>query len=313
MKRAYWDDDVSVLSSENVFFDIETAGLAARFGAVLLDMTLQLFVILLLSVAGLLFTTYIAPLEDWAQWMLSSAQAFYYLLVFLIGYAYYFFFEWLWDGQTPGKRALRLRVMQTNGMPITYWHALVRNVIRIADFLPFMYGVGALVGILDNSNRRAGDLIAGTIVARERGDLASRKVLDIHSAVEQFLAAGLPIESVSPVPDSAVRSTPPAIQTLENQPSETQALATVQTTESSSDKSSSDAEAAAMLRHLNAQDYELARDFLIRRDKLPEAARLRLSQSLASRLSAKLGRSTPAADEAENFLNEIVTRLRGRF
>ena len=68
-----------------------------------------------------------------------------------------------------------------------------------------------------------------------------------------------------------------------------------------------------MLKKLNAQDYELARDFLIRRDKLPVAARLRLAQSLALRFSAKLGLSTPAVSEAEEFLNEIVTRLRGRF
>ena len=298
MQRAQWDDDVSVLSSENVFFEIETAGLAARFGAVLIDMTLQLFVILLVSLAGVAFSTYIAPMEDWAQWMLYAGEAIFYLLVFLISYAYYFFFEWLWNGQTPGKRALRLRVMQTNGMPITYWHALVRNVIRIADFLPFMYGVGALVGVLDNSNRRAGDLIAGTIVARERGDLASRKVLDIQTAVEQFLASSLPLDAVPEASQSAARSTPAAPEALASAPDA---------------GTSADAEAAAMLKKLNAQDYELARDFLIRRDKLPAAARLRLGESLASRLSAKLGRSTPAAEEAEAFLNEIVTRLRGRF
>ena len=303
MQRAHWDDDVSVLSAENVFFDIETAGLAARFGAVLLDMTLQLFVLALLSIVSALFTSYIAPLEDWTQWMLYLGQAVFYLLVFLIMYAYYFFFEWLWDGQTPGKRALRLRVMQTNGMPITYWHALVRNVIRIADFLPLMYGVGALVGILDNSNRRAGDLIAGTIVAKERGDLATRKVLDIQTAVEQFLASNLPVDAVPDWLSSTARSTPATPSTPVIAPA----------AQSSTVESSADAEIAAMLKKLNAQDYELARDFLIRRNKLPAAARLRLGESLATRLSAKLERSTPAPSEAEAFLNEIVTRLRGRF
>lgn len=317
MQRAHWDDDVSVLSAENVFFDIETAGLAARFGAVLLDMTLQLIVVLLLSIAGLMFTTYVSPIEEWGQWMLNISQAIFYLLIFLIFYAYYFFFEWLWDGQTPGKRAMRLRVMQTNGMPITYWHALVRNVIRLADFLPMMYGVGAVVGILDSSNRRAGDLIAGTIVARERGDIASRKVLDIESAVEQFLAASLPVETVSETPNAPVHNlpvdlgSPQTIASLEQQQPQHQEpthQSAVQTPESGAD-----AEAAAMLRRLNAQDYELARDFLIRREKLPNAARLRLAQSLAARLSAKLQINPPSDLEAELFLNEVVTRLRGRF
>ncbi len=298
MQRAHWDDDVSVLSSENVFFEIETAGLAARFGAVLIDMTLQIFVILLISLAGVAFSTYIFPVETWALWMINTGEAVFYLLLFLVSYAYYFFFEWLWNGQTPGKRALRLRVMQTNGMPITYWHALVRNVIRIADFLPFMYGVGAIVGILDNSNRRAGDLIAGTIVARERGDLATRKVLDIQTAVEQFLASSLPVDAVPDWLSSKKASTPATPSTPVIAPNV---------------ESSADAEVAAMLRKLNAQDYELARDFLIRREKLPAAARSRLAQSLAVRFSARLGQSTPPAAQQEEFLNEIVTRLRGRF
>src|SRR5690606_19311791 len=137
----------------------------------------------------MIFTVYISPLEEWAPWMLSVGMAVYGLLLFLIFYAYYFFFEWLWNGQTPGKRLLRLRVMQANGMPITYWHAFMRNVIRIADFLPAMYGVGAAVALLDDSNRRAGDLIAGTIVARERVDNPNEKILDIHTAVENFLNA----------------------------------------------------------------------------------------------------------------------------
>jgi len=302
MQRAYWDDEVSILSSENVFFQIETAGLAARFAAVLLDMTLQLLVLALLTIAGSLFTSYFAPIENWTKWMIYSGGAISILLAFLILYAYYFFFEWLWDGQTPGKRALRLRVMQTNGMPITYWHALVRNVLRIADFLPLMYGAGAVVALFDSNNRRAGDLIAGTIVARERGDLTTKKVLDIESAVEAFLSSGLPLEpapvqSAAPAAIAAEGSTPfaaPEAQTTDSQPE-------------------TDAEVTAMLRRMDAQDYELARDFLIRRDKLPEATRLRLSQSLASRLHAKLGESTPFVGDAEAFLNEIVMRLRGRF
>ncbi len=286
MQRAYWDDDVSVLSAENVFFEIETAGLAARFGAVLIDMTIQLVLITIMSLAAMLFSTNILPMEGWAPWVLSVSIALYGLMVFLIAYAYFFFFEWLWNGQTPGKRMLRLRVMQTNGMPITYWHAFMRNVIRIGDFLPVMYGVGAAAALLDDNNRRMGDLIAGTIVARERTDVAADKVLDINTAVENFLNA-----TAAPLPEQA------------------------QTTQSAQETEIelADAEAAAMLTRLNAQDYELARDFLTRRDNLAQLTRQRLAQSLSTRLATKLGVEMPHPHVAEAFLEEVVERLRGRF
>jgi len=287
MQRAYWDDDVSVLSAENVFFEIETAGLAARFGAVLIDMTIQLILITIMSLAAMLFSTTISPLESWAPWMLNVGIALYGLMAFLILYAYFFFFEWLWQGQTPGKRLLRLRVMQTNGMPITYWHAFTRNIIRIADFLPVMYGVGAVVALLDDSNRRAGDLLAGTIVARERIDTPAEKVLDIHTAVENFLNTNsAPLQ--------------PQVQT-------TQPLPDTQP------EPAADAEAAAMLTRLDAQDYELARDFLTRRDALAQLTRQRLAQSLSTRLATKLGVVIPHPQVTEAFLEEIVERLRGRF
>jgi uncharacterized RDD family membrane protein YckC len=261
--------------------------LAARFGAVLIDMTIQLVLLAIMSLAAMVFSTNISPLENWVPWMLSVGIAAYGIMAFLILYAYFFFFEWLWQGQTPGKRMLRLRVMQTNGMPITYWHAFTRNIIRIADFLPVMYGVGAVVALLDDSNRRAGDLLAGTIVARERVDNPADKVLDIHTAVENFLntnSAPLQPKNQSAQPVTEIQPEPTA-----------------------------DAEAAAMLTRLDAQDYELARDFLERREKLQEDTRQRLANSLSSRLATKLGVEIPHPQVAEAFLGEVVERLRGRF
>jgi uncharacterized RDD family membrane protein YckC len=291
------------LSAENVFFEIETAGLAARFGAALIDITLQFVVISLVSVLGALLTSYALPIEAWTKWMLYVGGAIYLLFLFLVIYAYYFFFEWLWDGQTPGKRALHLRVIQSNGMPITYWHAFLRNVIRIADFLPLMYGVGAVVGVLDTNNRRVGDLLAGTIVARERNHAEKNKILDIKIAVDQFLNTGTPL-----------------VKSPSSMPVSTPTLQAVETAAAAEPENETDAEAAAMLRRLDAQDYELARDFLVRRESLPAAARVRLAQSLAARLVSKLGdaipdRSTPDLEgaRAEEFLQSVVEKLRGRF
>ena len=290
MQRAYWDDEVSVLSAENVFFDIETAGLAARFGATMIDLIVQLLAAGLVGVAFNLFESYIAPMQSWALWMVYFATALLILLLFVIFYAYYFFFEWLWDGQTPGKRLLKLRVMQADGMPITYWHALIRNILRIADFLPFFYGAGAMVALLNDNNRRIGDLVAGTIVAKERGDLGKEKVLDIRAAVENFLSAPtLPSQSESRAPDENHLATDNRHRVTET-----------------------DETTAVLLARLNAQDYELVRDFGARRESLPPAARARLANSLAARIAAKLQIAAPPENEAEVFLSEVAARLQGR-
>jgi hypothetical protein len=180
--------------------------------------------------------------------------------------------------------------MQADGMPITYWHALVRNVLRIADFLPLFYGAGALVALLGHDNRRIGDLVAGTIVARERGDFGREQVLDIRVAVENFLNAGAAMERRTPNPPAARAPEHPAPEPVNEV----------------------DAETAALMARLDAQDYELVRDFMARRETLPSPARTRLAHSLARRTAAKLQIEEVSEGEAEAFLAEVAERLQGR-
>ena len=98
------------------------------------------------------------------------------LVLFLIFSGYFIFFEWLWDGQTPGKRLLKLRVIRDDGRPITLWESIARNLLRVFDaapgfFLP-IYSVGLIVIFLSNRDQRVGDIFAGTVVIRERTDEA---------------------------------------------------------------------------------------------------------------------------------------------
>jgi uncharacterized RDD family membrane protein YckC len=83
-----------------------------------------------------------------------------------------FFVEWLlpawfeatWNGQTPGKRAMGIAVLNDDGTPLRWPGALTRNLLRAVDFLPVLYGVG-LVAMLSNRDfKRLGDLAAGTVV-----------------------------------------------------------------------------------------------------------------------------------------------------
>ncbi len=89
------------------------------------------------------------------------------LAVFIVMAGYYMVFEILWNGQTPGKRLLGVRVMRENGYPIRPVDSVVRNLVRIVDWLPGMYGVGVLTMLLNKRSKRLGDFASGTIVVRE--------------------------------------------------------------------------------------------------------------------------------------------------
>jgi len=94
--------------------------------------------------------------------------------VFLIFASYFILFEWLWNGQTPGKRLLKLRVIREDGRPLTLWEAIARNLLRICDAVPGfvlpVYSVGLIVIFLSSRDQRLGDIFAGTVVIRERTD-----------------------------------------------------------------------------------------------------------------------------------------------
>ena len=83
-----------------------------------------------------------------------------------------FFAEWLlpawlearWGGQTPGKRFFGLAVLNDDGTPVRWPAALTRNLLRAADFLPLLYGVGLAAMLANRDFKRLGDLAAGTLV-----------------------------------------------------------------------------------------------------------------------------------------------------
>jgi hypothetical protein len=82
--------------------------------------------------------------------------------VLWIGYG--ILMEWVWRGQTLGKRMLRLRVMDVHGLRLQFHQVLLRNLLRPVDSLPFFYMVGGLVCLFSRRAQRLGDLAAGTVV-----------------------------------------------------------------------------------------------------------------------------------------------------
>jgi uncharacterized RDD family membrane protein YckC len=75
--------------------------------------------------------------------------------------------EWLWNGQTVGKRALHLRVMDERGLPLRFSQVVVRNLLRAVDSLPAAYLLGGLAAVFSRKAQRLGDVAAATIVVHE--------------------------------------------------------------------------------------------------------------------------------------------------
>ncbi len=151
-----------VVSTEKVPFHYRVAGLGSRFLAWLID--LVLFGLLL--VAGSVFAS---PLESGRR---GLGLALVLLWQFTLLWGYFLFFEWLWHGQTPGKKVLGLRVITVEGTAITFVQSALRNVLRFVDGLPvpfLLYGLGFAVAACNRESRRLGDLAAGTLVVHVEG------------------------------------------------------------------------------------------------------------------------------------------------
>ncbi len=166
---------------ERVQLAFALASIGNRFLAVAIDHFIQYFAIFIVAYAfiSLLGVKNFASEESSAQFLQEMPKwtvAVLIIVLFLIFSGYFVLFEWLWNGQTPGKRLLKLRVIREDGRPITLWEALARNLLRIFDAVPGfvlpVYSVGLITIFMNKRDQRIGDMFAGTVVIRERSDEA---------------------------------------------------------------------------------------------------------------------------------------------
>lgn len=94
------------------------------------------------------------------------AQAAWLVLFFAVWIGYGMVLEWVWRGQTVGKRLLRLRVVDAHGLKLQPSQIVLRNLLRAVDMLPGLYLVGGLTCLLSRRAQRLGDLAANTVVVR---------------------------------------------------------------------------------------------------------------------------------------------------
>jgi uncharacterized RDD family membrane protein YckC len=162
--------DYTVLTPERVSLQYDIAGIGSRGAAVLVDTALQLTALIVLMLV--LFFAFGVLGAQFGLFLTGAGATalvfgFYTLVTFLVTAGYYMLFEILWNGQTPGKRLVGVRVIRENGYPIRPVDAVIRNLVRVIDWLPFTYGVGVLTMLLNKRSRRLGDFASGTIVVRE--------------------------------------------------------------------------------------------------------------------------------------------------
>lgn len=146
---------IVVTTPEHVNIRLEPAGLGSRFLALLADFFVPF-------AASMTIGTVLAMIVPG-----GVAAAVQVTLQFGLGFGWHIWFETRRQGQTPGKRLLKLRVVDARGLPVSLHQSLVRNIVRVLDFLPAFYGFGAVTALATRSGRRLGDLVADTIVIRE--------------------------------------------------------------------------------------------------------------------------------------------------
>jgi uncharacterized RDD family membrane protein YckC len=139
-----------VETPEGVCLHLHPAGVLPRAAAWAIDFGIR--------VAALMgFSTVFAVLGETGAGLTALAM-------FVLYWMYPVLFEVLGDGQTVGKRVVGLRVIHANGTPVSWLASIVRNLMRVVDMLPVLYGFGVAAGLIDAQGRRLGDMVAGTLV-----------------------------------------------------------------------------------------------------------------------------------------------------
>ena len=160
---------IKIRTPESVELEFTLAGIGNRTIALLVDYLVWgaiLFAVLVVrAILQFQLQRYLGNIENEELWL----QALTILIVFGVYTGYFTFFETLWQGQTPGKRYAKIRVIRDDGQPVGVSQALLRSLLRPFDDSFFL---GALMIILSKREKRLGDWAAGTLVIQEERAIA---------------------------------------------------------------------------------------------------------------------------------------------
>jgi uncharacterized RDD family membrane protein YckC len=280
-------DQLNIDTPELVAIELPLAGVGSRFIAILVDYLIWGFVFLILGIAAAII---IPALHFFGGVSANWAIGIFVLIVFLLQWGYFALFEAFGNGRTPGKRVARIRVIHQSGRGINFVESLARNLVRFVDYFPGFYAVGIVAIFLSRRNQRLGDMVAGTLVVRDRevdsphwGESASR------TFTAPTLIAG------SPIPQAGSPATgpgswdgpwggPPHLRVVLPAPA---------------------------LAKLSASDLEVLEGFFARRLDVDLQTRAALAGRIASALCAKSGLAIPQDTSVETFLEAVAHQFRG--
>ncbi len=245
------------------------AGIGSRFIALLVDYLIWFAgFLVLLVLASIILPAIHAFSRISEQW----AVAIVILIVFLLNWGYFTLFEAFWNGRTPGKRVVRIRVIQRSGRAIGLFESMARNLIRYVDQFPFpLHVIGVVTMFVTRQHQRLGDLAAGTLVVRDRQD---EPALWGESGARTFTAQVF--APAPPIPEPHTALTLPATG----------------------------------IAKLSPADLEVLEGFFSRRLDMSLPTRQVLAQRIAAAIQAKSGLEPPPGASIETFLEATARQLR---
>jgi len=275
-------DQLNIETPELVAIEMPLAGIGSRFIAILVDYLIFGFAFLVLVLLAVIL---LPALSLFGGLSANWAVGIMILIVFVVHWGYFALFEAFSNGRTPGKRVARIRVIHQSGRGINFVESLARNLVRFIDQLPSFYALGVIVVFLSKRNQRLGDMVAGTLVVRDREvDSPAWGEAGARTFTAPALAAQSPIPpSGSPRTDPGPWGGPPHLRV---------------------------ALPAPALAKLSVSDLEVLEGFFARRLDMDMATRGALAARIASALTAKSGLAIPADTSVETFLEAVAHQFR---
>jgi uncharacterized RDD family membrane protein YckC len=283
-------DQLNIDTPELVDIEMPLAGIGSRFIAILVDCLIWGFVLFILGVLAAIIVPALHLFGDvaanWAVGIIS-------LIIFLLLWGYFALFEAFGNGRTPGKRVAKIRVIHQSGRGINFVEALARNLVRFVDFLPSFFAIGVVAIFLSRRNQRLGDMVAGTLVVRDR-EIDSTQWGE--SGSRTFTAPTLIVESPTSLSGTSGTgrdsrggqwadswSRPPHLRVVLPAPA---------------------------LAKLSGSDLEVLESFFARRLDMDLTTRAALAGRIATALCAKSGLAIPQDTSVETFLEAVAHQFR---